>query len=186
MTRGESAPSSLPDRGEPGSLALGVGDLVVYASHGVGRVESSCAGGGDLSETIVLGFDSGLRITLPHARGCAGLRPLSGADALEDVRRALGDDAPASTESWSRRFRTLREKVAGGSVTELAEVVRDGVRRERSVVATKGRPAAPSERELYRQARRLLAAEVAAARGIDADAADAWIVEQVCGEPVAT
>jgi RNA polymerase-interacting CarD/CdnL/TRCF family regulator len=36
--------------------------------------------------------------------------------------------------------------------------------------------------QLYRQARKLLVAEVAAARGIEPDAADAWIGRQIDSE----
>jgi RNA polymerase-interacting CarD/CdnL/TRCF family regulator len=162
----------------PSSLDLAVGDLVVYASHGIGRVESTQANGEDVSETIVLVFESGLRVTLPHGRACAALRPLSSAGDLEDVRRALNADVPPMIEPWSRRYRSIRDKVAGGNVTGLAEVVRDGLQRERGLAAS-GRPAAPTERELYRQARKLLVAEIAACCGIEAAAADAWIGQQL-------
>jgi len=68
----------------------------------------------------------------------------------------------------------------GGTVGGLAEIVRDGAHRERGRV--KG-GAAPIRNQLYRTARKLLAAEVAAARGIELDAADAWIGLQVEGDP---
>ena len=46
-----------------------------------------------------------------------------------------------------------------------------------------GRQLAPSERELYLQARKLLTAEIAACCGIETAAADAWIVDQVNSGP---
>jgi RNA polymerase-interacting CarD/CdnL/TRCF family regulator len=64
-------------------------------------------------------------------------------------------------------------------VSGLAEIVRDGVHRERE--RSKG-GAAPITNQLYREARKLLVAEVAAARGIEPDAADAWIVRQIDGD----
>lgn len=74
----------------------------------------------------------------------------------------------------------MREKVTSGRATGLAEVVRDGLRRERLLAAgAGGRPAAPSEQHLYLQARKLLTAEIAHVRGIDTLDADAWVVEQV-------
>jgi len=163
------------------ALDLAVGDVVVYASHGIGCVEARQAGAADLPEAVVLVFESGLRVTLPVARARGALRSLSGEIELEEVRRTLRADPAPSAEGWSRRFRSMREKVAAGHVTGLAEIVRDGLRRERQLaVGAGGRAAAaPSERGLYLQARKLLAAEIASARGIDAVEADVWIVEQV-------
>jgi len=54
------------------------------------------------------------------------------------------------------------------------------VQRERRLATiTRGGPSTDSQ--LYRRARLLLAAEIAACRGIDPEAADAWIIQQVVG-----
>jgi RNA polymerase-interacting CarD/CdnL/TRCF family regulator len=109
------------------------------------------------------------------------LRPLSGEPELEEVQRTLGADSPpAALEHWSRRHRNAQAKLVGGSIGGLAEIVRDGAHRERARV--KG-GTAPIRSQLYRTARRLLVAEVAAARGIEPDAADAWIGVQIDGDP---
>ncbi len=155
-------------------LGLAVGDVVVYACHGIGRVESRRPGDDELPETVALLFESGLRVTLPLARAVETLRPLSTEPELEDVRRTLGAEA-SPVEPWSKRHRTTREKVAAGQPTALAEVVRDGLQREHA----NGGTTAPSERELYIRARTLLTAEIALCRGIDVAEADAWVVEQV-------
>ena len=69
-------------------------------------------------------------------------------------------------------------KLAAGSASGLAEIVRDGIQRQRRRV--KAGPA-PVENQLFRQARTLLAAEIAASRGIELDEADAWIAQQTAG-----
>jgi RNA polymerase-interacting CarD/CdnL/TRCF family regulator len=170
-----------PGNQAPAPLRLAVGDLVVYASHGVGRIESRehhGAGG----ELLVLVFESGLRVTLPLERAQNALRPLSGEPELEEVQRTLGGDSPpAGLEHWSRRHRNAQAKLVGGSVSGLAEIVRDGAHRERARL--KG-GTAPIRNQLYRTARKLLVAEVAAARGIEPDAADAWIGLQIEGDPL--
>ena len=163
-------------------MRLAVGDLVVYASHGIGRIESRQPQDGQ-SETLILVFENGLKVTLPLNRARDTLRSLSGEPELKDVQRTLRTDTPAAVEPWSRRHRASQAKLAGGRVSGLAEIVRDGVHRERRRV--KGGPA-PVENQLYRQARKLLVAEVAAARGIGPDAADAWIVRQMGDEPQRT
>ena len=162
------------------ALRLSVGDRVVYASHGIARVESRerhCVSG----EMLVLVFENGMRVTLPLERARNALRALSGEPELEEVQRTLcSDSAPAALEHWSRRHRNAQAKLVGGSISGLAEIVRDGAHRERARL--KG--GAPSIRnQLYRTARKLLAAEVAAARGIEPDAADAWIGRQIQGGP---
>jgi RNA polymerase-interacting CarD/CdnL/TRCF family regulator len=156
------------------ALRLAVGDLVVYASHGIGRVESRQPRQGE-AETLVLAFESGLKVTLPLDRAHDTLRSLSGEPQLEEVQRTLRADSPPAVQPWSRRHRMSQAKLAVGSASGLAEIVRDGVRRQRRRV--KGGPA-PMENQLLRQARNLLVAEIATCRGIELDEADAWIAEQ--------
>jgi len=164
-----------PDQHEPSSLGLEVGDLVVYASHGIGRIEATERGYGSLPERIILLFESGLKVTLPLLRARDALRRLSDEPELKEVQRTLRADVPPVIEPWSRRHRNTQQKLAAGRADGLAEIVRDGLHRERG---SSGRPA-PSDNELYRQARKLLTAEIAACRGIAPESADAWILEQV-------
>ncbi len=156
-------------------LRLAVGDLVVYASHGICRVESRTADGRD-GEMLVLVFENDMKVTLPLDRARSTLRALAGEAELEDVQRTLRTDSPPSAGHWSRRHRDSQAKLAGGSVGGLAEIVRDGAQRERE--RAKG-GTAPMTNQLYRTALKLLIAEVAVARGIELDAADAWIVHQI-------
>ena len=67
-----------------------------------------------------------------------------------------------------------------GEAVGLAEVVRDGVRRQ-DKSAVRGGPAqlSLSERQLYLKARKLLADEIGASRGIEPAEADAWIAVQL-------
>lgn len=157
-------------RSEP--LDLTVGDVVVYASHGIGSVEARGAERDGVPETVVVLFTSGMRVTLPVERARDALRAPLGEVELEDVRRTLGAKPEAGDEKWTARFRAMREKIAAGGVTDLAEVVRDGAQRL---------SAGPAERQIYLQARKLLVAEIALARGIDPEEADSWVVEQVGG-----
>jgi RNA polymerase-interacting CarD/CdnL/TRCF family regulator len=161
------------------ALRLSVGDRVVYASHGIGRIESRGHRRPD-GEVLVLVFENGMRVTLPLERAQNTLRAVSGEPELEEVRHTLGGDSPpAGVEHWSRRHRNAQAKLVVGSVSGLAEIVRDGAHRERALIK-KG--SAPIKSQLYQTARKLLVAEVAAARGIEPDAADAWVGVQLDGE----
>jgi CarD family transcriptional regulator len=166
-------------------LGLAIGDRVVYASHGIGRITGRVAAApGAPTDTVVVEFDGGLKVTLPIAQARESLRALSGVAELEEVQRTLSGDSALFTGPWTKRFRAIQEKVTAGDVTSLAEVVRDGVQRDRRVALKGGSVASPSERHLYLKARKLLAEEIGLVRGIDAADADAWIVEQV-GESAA-
>ncbi len=156
-------------------LRLAVDDRVVYASHGIGRIESRQLQGTP-AEALTLLFEGGLTVTLPLALARAALRPLSGESELADVGRTLQFEPPVAVEPWSRRHRRLQAKLAEGSIGGLAEIVRDGIHRERRRVK---RGPAPIENQLYRKARSLLVAEIAAARSIEPDTADAWISQQI-------
>lgn len=160
-------------------LRLAVGDVVVYASHGIGQIESAQAAEGTQPARIVLALDSGLRVTLPLARAREALRRLSGEPELEDVRLTLRADVATSAEHWSRRRRFAKEKLTVGEIGGLAEIVRDGLLRERRLTTTSNKPIA---NDVFRQARRLLAAEIATCRGIEQEEADAWIVQQVVAD----
>ncbi len=160
-------------------LKLAVGDVVVYASHGVGRIVARQGGGRGEEETIVHEFGTELTVTLPLDRAQESLRPLSGKPELESVQKTLSDDWSPAVEPWSKRYRSIQDKVRAGDVTALAEVVRDGAQRERQLALRGGQSASPSERHLYLKARRLLAEEIGLARGIVTDDADDWIAEQI-------
>jgi RNA polymerase-interacting CarD/CdnL/TRCF family regulator len=158
-----------------GELRLAVDDLVVYASHGVGRVAIR------QQETVVLEFaESGLSVTLPIERAVECVRPVSTEVEIASIGRTLGGADTVSQENWQRRLKATRGKVTGGEAAGLAEVIRDASRRDERATARK-EPGKQSltERHLYLKARKLLADEIGVSRGVDAPAADAWIGDQL-------
>ena len=158
-------------------VALAVGDLVVYGSHGVGRVMTRHAAVGDRQEAVSIEFASGLIVLLPMERAWATLRPLAAKDELAQVEQVLQGARTVESQSWSKRLRAMQAKVATGEIVAWAEIVRDGIRSDQARSAKGGPQPAPSERQLYLKARALLTAEVAAVRQTEPDEADAWIVE---------
>ena len=141
---------------------------------GVGRVTAN--DGRDAEQAmLVLEFESGMRVSLPVARARESLRPLSNQRQLAQVERTLRAHVTPTQQQWSQRFRATREKLSAGQATDLAEIVRDSIHRERQ----RGAIASPAEQELNLKARRLLALEISVSRGIDQLAADEWITEQI-------
>jgi RNA polymerase-interacting CarD/CdnL/TRCF family regulator len=171
-----SDPLSIVDR-EP-RLDLSVGALVVYGSHGIGRV--SARGSERLDSggaTVVIEFDSGLSVILPLERAELCLRPIAGPSELDLVRAVLRSTDIPTEPAGQARTRATRSKIAVGDPVGLAEVVRDAVERQRR--SGPGSTRSSSEQELYQQARRLLVAELVRAADVDEAAADAWIDDQL-------
>jgi len=158
-----------------------VGDLVVYASHGIGRVTAVARGDDERQQAVVLACGSGLTVTLPIERACESLRPLASESELANVGDTLRGDVSPPERIWSKRLRATREKLATGLASGLAEIVRDGAQRERETARRQGTPTPPSERELYVKARKLLVEEIGLARGIDTVDAETWIEDQLAG-----
>ena len=99
---------------------------------------------------------------------------------LKKVQKALRENSVVSDEIWSKRVQQAQEKLRSGDPLELAEIVRDGVRREQGKTTT-GSPTklSTSERALHLKARELLSGEIVVTRGVDQAEADAWIDEQL-------
>ena len=163
-------------------LELAVGDIAVYAGHGVARVvvRASRDVHGELREFVVFECAHGLSITLPLERARSTLRPVVTEADIRDVRDALRAQHSTSPDSWQRRLKATRAKIAGGKAVELAEIVRDGDLR---VHWLKDRGSigglSTNERQLYRKARQLLADELGVSRGLEHAEAEAWIDAQL-------
>lgn len=156
--------------------------MVVYASHGAGRVAARERRVvlGKRQEVIVLALAGGLSVELPMERARELLRPLASEADMSRVRKTLGADHAVSGDSWLKRRRDSQAKLTGGDPVELAEIIRDSARREWTLPA-KGTKSqlSPGERELFVKARQLLSNEIALARGVEPAEADAWIDEQL-------
>jgi CarD family transcriptional regulator len=155
-----------------------VGDLVVYGTHGIGRIIARKNGAsGDL---VVIAFEDGLTVTLPLERARQILRPLADEAELVRVRDALRNDPELSVAPWLARRRETLEKLTEGNLVQLAEIVSEGVRRERMRLAKGNKsPLSTGEKELFNRARRLLSEEIAQALDLEQSAADGWINEQL-------
>jgi RNA polymerase-interacting CarD/CdnL/TRCF family regulator len=162
-------------------MRLVVGDVVVYGAHGVGRVSARKRRViGAAQEILVLELAEGLSVTLPVELARELLRPLLSKADLRRVQETLRADHAFSEDVWLKRRKDTQAKLKGGDPFGLAEIVRDGARREQKLGANHpGSRLSPSESDLYRRARRLLSAEIGQARGLEPAAADAWIEEQL-------
>jgi RNA polymerase-interacting CarD/CdnL/TRCF family regulator len=151
-------------------MKLAIGDLVVYGAHGAGPItaQETREVRGEQQPVLVLALAQGLSVELPLARAEELLRPLADAEEIAGLAVVLRSDAALDLDPWLKRQRAARAKL--GTAVGLAQIVREGAQRG---------SLSPSERELVRRARDLLAGEIALSRGEDTSTACAWIDEQL-------
>ena len=174
--------SAVRDDRYSGCMRFVVGDMVVYSAYGLGRVVATQHGLvlGVEQEVVVLEFDDGLTVSLPLGRAVEQLRGLVSETEIGRVQETLREPGAVSKEPWLARRRQAQAKLAGGIPDGLAEIVRDGAARQRSLIA-KGTKSVlpPGERDLFLKARRLLSNEIGHVRGLDTSEADHWIDQQL-------
>jgi CarD family transcriptional regulator len=141
------------------------GDLVVYPTHGVGKItaiEEQEIAGHTLDVFVVL-FDKDrmtLRVPLAKAKN-SGLRRLSSRKEMDAALAKLRGRSRAKRTMWSRRAQEYQAKIASGDPASIAEVVRDLFRNV-------GQPEQSySERQIYQAALDRFVREFAAVERID-------------------
>jgi CarD family transcriptional regulator len=163
-------------------VKLAVGDAVVYPAYGAGRVaarEMRVVLGAE-QEIVVLALGDGLSVTLPMQLARGLLRPLVSEAGMRRVQETLREDGAPSEDVWVKRLKQVQAKLRGGDPLQLAEIVRDGARRERTLTANgTNSKLSTSEKGLCVKARRRLSGEIGLARGLDRTEVDAWIDEQL-------
>ena len=163
-------------------MELKVGTIVAYPPHGIGTIaarEKKIVLGVE-EEVVLIELANDLSVTLPVSRAEEMLRPPATEADLKKVQKTLRQEGVVSDEIWSKRLAQAQEKLRSGDPLDLAEIVRDGVKREQGRTAN-GTPIklSTSERALHLKARELLSGEVGLARGVDRAEAEAWIDEQL-------
>ena len=163
-------------------MKLAVGDVVVYPAHGAGRVaarEKTVVLGAE-QEVVVLELAEGLSVTLPMQLARELLRPLVSEAGLRRVQETLREDGAPSGDVWVKLLKQVQAKLRGGDPLELAEIVRDGARRQRRLTENGANSKLSIwEKGLCVKARQHLSGEIGLARGLDPAVVDAWIDEQL-------
>jgi CarD family transcriptional regulator len=146
-------------------VPFAAGDLVVYPTHGVGKItaiEIQEIAGYTLSVFVVT-FDKDrmtLRVPLAKAK-VSGLRKLSSRKEMDAAIAKLRGRSRAKRTMWSRRAQEYQAKIASGDPASIAEVVRDLFRNT-------GQPEQSySERQIYQAALDRFVREYAAVERID-------------------
>jgi CarD family transcriptional regulator len=142
-----------------------IGDKAVYPAHGVGvikRIESRIIGGTNQDFYVLQILSSGATLMVPTA-GCerAGMRGLISDTEIENVYVILRSPGKVSHTTWNRRFRDFNDKLRTGSVSDIAEVLRD-------LCSLRGdKDLSYGEKKMLDKALSMLVAEISAAAGRD-------------------
>jgi len=107
-----------------------VGDLAVYPSHGVGRIEaieSKDISGLEQRFYVMRILDNNMIIMIPTQNvDNVGLRELIDPKEVSQIYTILQEkNISVETQNWNRRYREYMEKIKTGSVFEVAMVLRD-------------------------------------------------------------
>jgi CarD family transcriptional regulator len=149
-----------------GKNMFAVGDMAVYPSHGVGRIENieeQAIGGIDQSFYVLRILDNDMTIMIPTATSeNVGLRPIISKNEVKKVVDILKDrDIKVSAQTWNRRYRDYMDKIKTGSVFEVAVVLRD-------LLLLKGdKDLSYGERKMMDTAKTLLVKEISLARKVE-------------------
>ena len=141
-----------------------VGDLVCYPMHGVGVIEAIQEQQvlGETAPYYVLRFVTGKMTAMVPVKNAeaVGLRELSDAARCERVIDYLNcEDCKSESDNWNQRYRDNLDKLRGGDIFSVADVVKCLMRREKEKGLSAG------ERKMLSTARQVLLAELIAASG---------------------
>lgn len=162
-----------------------VGDTVVYASHGVGKItgieEEEVAGFKFNAYVIYIEKDKMVLKVPVNTAEKSGLRKLSSSNELNTAIEALSGKSKISKNiMWSKRAQEYESKINSGDVVLIAEVLRDLHRNVEDPSRSY------SERMIYESALERFTNEYAASVGLNQDDASekvrALLKEAIFGE----
>lgn len=143
-----------------------IGDMAVYPSHGVGKIESiedRKVGKKVLSFYVLKILGSSMVIMIPTSNSDnVGLRTIISDVEAAGVYDILKDqDVKIRPQPWNQRYRDYMEKIKTGSVDQIASVLRD------LYVLKESKTLSFGERKMMDTAKQLLTKELALAGQVE-------------------
>jgi len=147
------------------SPSFRIGDKVVYPNHGVGVIEhisSRAAGESDQLFYLLRIESSNLRVMVPCANAVnVGMRAVTQACELATILDFLGrPEAVSSSTDWKWRFKENSDKMRGGCLGQVAEVLKSLVQLHQA------KPLSFREKKMLDRSVILLAGEMASAHNL--------------------
>ncbi len=150
-----------------------IGDKVVYPMHGAGVIEAIEEKEvlGERRKYYILRLPVGdMKVMIPTSNGKEiGLRGVIDQEDVHKVFHILRQHATAMSTNWNRRYRANLEKIKSGNIYEVAEVVRNLVKRDQEKGLSSG------ERKMLENARQILISELVLATELEEDKAQSLL-----------
>ena len=107
---------------------------------------------------------------IPISNGAeVGLREVIDREGVQRVFHILRQQSSAMSPNWNRRYRANLEKIKSGNIYEVAEVVRNLIKRDREKGLSSG------ERKMLENARQILISELVLATELGEDKAQSLL-----------
>jgi CarD family transcriptional regulator len=126
---------------------------------------------GEIKHYYILRLPIGnMKVMIPidHGRD-VGLRQVITRDDVQMVLRILSDKSTSMPPNWNRRYRANLEKIKSGNIYEVAEVVRNLIKRDKEKGLSSG------ERKMLENARQILISELVLATELEEDKAQSLV-----------
>lgn len=154
-----------------------VGDKIFYPFHGAGVIES-------IEEKEILGEKrkyyivrlviEEMKVMIPiDCVDSLGVRYVISKEECEEVFAILSEKTTHIHKKWNARYRENEMKIRGGNCFELAEVVRNLTKANRTKKLSSG------ENKIYLNARQILLSEIVLAFSINKQSADKLIEDLI-------
>ncbi|HHW44803.1 MAG: CarD family transcriptional regulator [Thermoanaerobacteraceae bacterium] len=150
-----------------------IGDKVVYPMHGAGIIEAIEEKEvlGEKRQYYILRLPVGdMKVMIPIAN-CreVGLREVIDGAGVQKVMHILREKGKPMSSNWNRRYRANLEKIRTGDIYEVAEVVRNLIKRDKEKGLSSG------ERKMLENARQILISELALATELEEEKAQSMV-----------
>ncbi len=154
-----------------------VGDKIVYPMQGAGIIQK-------IEEKKILGESrlyyilklpgNDINIMIPVDSGeSIGIREVSSPEEMAEVIKLLGQESTPMDSNWNRRYRENMDKLKSGDIKQVAGVVRNLIRNDRSKKLSTG------ERKLLTGAKRILVSELILSMNLTQDEAEDMVEKAV-------
>lgn len=135
-----------------------IGDRVVYPMHGAGIIEAIEEKEflGQMEQYYILKMPLGeMKVMIPVGKvENLGIREVIESQSVDQVLDILRDQKERMTESWNKRYRDNLDKIKGGNIFEVADVVGELLYLEREKGLSAG------ERKMLDTAKQILVSEL--------------------------
>ena len=150
-----------------------IGEKVVYPNQGIGTIEniSSRAFGTQFEKFYLLKLlYSSMTVMVPFSNVTnIGLRKITKTNEVSRVLAFLATGRTESPADWKYRFKENTDKMQGGSLLRVAEVLKS------LLVLQEEKPLSFREKKMLDRSRHLLVSELAIAKGVGESEAEALI-----------